>query len=127
MGKIRHIAITAEDPFETAELFKKEKALVSFFGVSVDRVEADARFVASTMKLSYPVLRSEKLAEQLGVTSYPTLLVIAPDGTVQGIFIGHSQTLREELTACVRGLLKKQRRIGKGGVGSQDLTGNTCS
>ena len=35
------------------------------------------------------------------------LLFIAPDGTVQGIFIGHSLTLREELTACVRGLLKK--------------------
>ena len=27
MGKIRHIAITAEDPFETAELFKKALGL----------------------------------------------------------------------------------------------------
>ena len=92
---------------QAAATFRQEKAPVSFFGVSIDKNEADAKFVADTMKLSYPVLRSDKLAEQLGVTSYPTLLFIAPDGTVQGIFIGHSLTLREELTACVRGLLKK--------------------
>lgn len=92
---------------QAAATFRKEKAPVSFFGVSIDKNEADAKFVADTMKLSYPVLRSEKLAEQLGVTGYPTLLVIAPDGTVQGIFSGYSLTLREELTDCVRGLLKK--------------------
>ena len=45
--------------------------------------------------------------EQFGVTGYPTLLVIAPDGTVQGIFIGYNLTLREELTACVRRLVMK--------------------
>jgi hypothetical protein len=39
------------------------------------------------------------------VTTCPTLLVIAPDGTVQGIFVGYSLTLREDLTSCIRGLL----------------------
>jgi hypothetical protein len=50
------------------------------------------------------VLRTEKLAEQFGVTSCPTLLVIAPDGTLQGIFVGYSLTLREGLTSCIRRL-----------------------
>jgi peroxiredoxin len=91
----------------TAATFRQENAPVSFFGVSIDKVEADAKFVADTMKLTYPVLRSEALAEQLGVASYPTLLVIAPDGKVQGIFVGHNLALREELTTCIRKLLKK--------------------
>ena len=82
---------------------------MSFFGVSIDKDESDAKFVAETMKPSYPVLRSEKLAEELGVKSYPTLLVIAPDGTIQGIFVGHDLTLREDLTSCIRGLLKNSR------------------
>jgi peroxiredoxin len=90
---------------QVAATLRREKASASFFGVSIDKEEADAKFVAETMKLSYPVLRSEKLAEQLGVTSCPTLLVIAPDGTVQGIFVGYSLTLREDLTSCIRGLL----------------------
>jgi hypothetical protein len=58
------------------------------------------------MKLSYPVLRSEKLAEQLGVKGCPTMLVIGTDGTVQGIFVGYSLSLQEDLIECVRGLLK---------------------
>jgi hypothetical protein len=47
------------------------------------------------------------MMEPFGVTSCPTLIVIAPNSTVQGVFVGHCQTLREELTACVRELLKK--------------------
>jgi hypothetical protein len=90
---------------QTAATLRREKASASFFGVSIDKEEADAKFVAEAMKLSYPVLRSDKLAEQFGVTSCPTLLVIAPDGTVQGIFVGYSLTLREDLTSCIRGLL----------------------
>jgi peroxiredoxin len=90
-----------------AATFRQEKVPVSFFGVSTDKEEADAKFVADTMKLSYPVLRSEKLADQLGVTSYPTLLVIAPDGTIQGIFVGYNLTLHEELTSCIRRLRKR--------------------
>jgi thiol-disulfide isomerase/thioredoxin len=86
---------------------RQEKAPVSFFGVSIDKEAADAKFVADTMKLSYPVLRSEELAERLGIKTFPTVLVIAPDGTVQGIFVGYSLTLREDLMACVQELLKK--------------------
>jgi thiol-disulfide isomerase/thioredoxin len=94
---------------QAATTFQRENAPVSFFGVSIDKEEADARFVADTMKPSYPVLRSEKLAEQLGVKGCPTLIVIGSDGTVQGIFVGYSLTLREDLMACVRGQLAKTR------------------
>jgi peroxiredoxin len=90
---------------QTAATLRRENACASFFGVSIDKEEADAKFVAETMRLSYPVLRSEKLAEQFGVTTCPTVLVIAPDGTLQGIFVGYSLRLREDLTECIRGLL----------------------
>jgi peroxiredoxin len=91
---------------QAAATFQRENAPVSFFGVSIDKEEEDAKFVAETMKLSYPVLRSEKLAEQLGVKGCPTMLVIGTDGTVQGIFVGYSLSLQEDLIECVRGLLK---------------------
>ena len=86
--------------------FRQEEAPVQFLSVSTDEDAADAKFVADTMKLDYPVLRSKKLAEQLGVTVFPTLLVIAPDGTLQGIYLGYRLTLREDLTSGIRGLLK---------------------
>lgn len=86
--------------------FRAANAPVTFFGVSIDEQAADAKFVAETVKLTYPVLHSAALAEQLTIKGYPTLIVISPSGTVEGIFIGYSPTLQEELTACIRGLLK---------------------
>jgi thiol-disulfide isomerase/thioredoxin len=89
--------------------FRQERAPVEFLAVSTDEDAADAKCVADTMQLAYPVLRTKKLAEQLGVTLFPTLLVIAPDGTLQGIYLGYSLTLREALTACIRRVLQSTR------------------
>lgn len=87
--------------------YRDRNSPVTFFGVSVDEDPSDAKYVAETMKLNYPVLRSNEFAEQLGVASYPTLLVIAPDGTVRGIFQGFRQNLQEQLISCIEALLKK--------------------
>ena len=92
---------------EVAAGFRDTQSPVSFFGVSTDDEASDAAYVAETMKLSYPVLHSKAVAEQLGVKSFPTLFVIGPDGTLQGIFIGFSPTLKEDLTSCIQGLMKK--------------------
>ena len=62
-------AMPQVDQVEAA--FRQEKAPVQFWSVSTDEDAADAKFVADTMKLDYPVLRSKKLAEQLGVTVFP--------------------------------------------------------
>jgi thiol-disulfide isomerase/thioredoxin len=97
---------------QAAATFRHEQAPVEFLAVSTDEDAADAKFVADTMQLDYPVLRAKKLAEQLGVTLFPTLLVIGPDGTLQGIYLGYSLTLREDLTSCIRRVLMKQQRIG---------------
>jgi thiol-disulfide isomerase/thioredoxin len=92
---------------QAAETFRAEKAPVIFLAVSIDKNPADARHVADQLKLSYPVLQSKEVAEQYGIQSYPTLLVIGPQGRVDGIFAGYSPSLREELIACVRQSLRK--------------------
>lgn len=87
--------------------FLADRAPVTFLGFSIDEDAADAQHVVDTMKLDFPVLRSKELATQLGVKSFPTLLVIAPDGTLQGIFVGYSPTIQEDLTDCIHNLLKR--------------------
>jgi hypothetical protein len=57
-------------------------------------------------------LATDKSRSDIERTVFPTLLVIAPDGTLQGIYLGYRLTLREDLTSCIRGLLKKQSLTG---------------
>ncbi len=85
--------------------FREFGAPVSFFGISIDEEVDDAKFVADTMQLDYPVLHSPAIAELFGVQAYPTVLVIGPDGTLQGIFSGYSLTLQDDLAACIRRIL----------------------
>jgi peroxiredoxin len=92
---------------KVAATFRQENALISFFGVSIDKEPADARFVADKIKLTYPVLHSQELSEQLGVSSYPTVLVISPEGAIQRIFDGYNLIRREDLTARIRELMRK--------------------
>lgn len=85
--------------------FRRAAAPVAFLGVSTDQADADARHVADTVKLTAPVVRSKAVAEAFGVTSFPTLLVVGPDGAVRGIFSGSYPTLQEDLIACVEAVL----------------------
>jgi peroxiredoxin len=91
------------------EHFRAAGAPVVVFGASIDKDVADARHVAREMKLPYPVLQAKDVAEKYGVVSCPTWIVLDADGKVRGILSGHSLTLREELTECVRAALPKQR------------------
>ena len=60
------------------------------------------QFLPARAALAYPT-GADKMPH--GVRSDPHLFVsIAPDGTVQGVFVGYSLTLREDLTSCIRGL-----------------------
>ncbi len=93
----------------TADHFRRAGTPVSFLAVSIDKKDEDARYVADRLKPSYPVIRSEEVAMQYGVESYPTLLVLDPQGCVQGIFLGFSPTLREDLTRCVQDVLDKRK------------------
>jgi thiol-disulfide isomerase/thioredoxin len=92
---------------QAAETFRGQKAPVVFLAVSIDKDPADARHVADQLKLTYPVLQAKEVAERYGIQGYPTLLVIDPQGRVEGIFAGYSPTLAEELIACVRQALRK--------------------
>lgn len=51
------------------------------------------------------MVRSKEVAEKFGVTSFPTLLVVGPDGVVRGIFSGSYPTQQEDLIACVEQVL----------------------
>ncbi len=78
---------------------------VSVFGASNDPVEDDARFVAKTMGLAYPVLLSRDLPGKYGVQGFPTLVIIDRDGKVADVHVGYSPRLFDEVRASIDRLL----------------------
>jgi thiol-disulfide isomerase/thioredoxin len=94
---------------QAAQHFRQAKAPVAFLGASIDKDAADARHVAEKLTLSYPVLRAEAVAERYGIQGCPTLVVLDPQGNVQGIFVGYRPTMREELIQCIRELLAEAK------------------
>jgi thiol-disulfide isomerase/thioredoxin len=77
---------------------------VAVFGIAVDDegVDVVARY-ASEHDIRYPVLvGSESLAEEYGAFGYPSLYVIAPDGTVAANHVGVTtvEELEEALVAA---------------------------
>jgi thiol-disulfide isomerase/thioredoxin len=93
---------------EAADHFRTAGQAVAFLSVSTDLEEEDARFVAKELPITCPVLRSKELADKYQIKGFPTFLVLDSEGHVAGIFSGYSSRLREDLIACIEGLLVSQ-------------------
>lgn len=81
---------------------------VAILGMNIDVDRADARIVAEAMALKYPTLRAEKIADQFGVTGYPTIILIDRHGTVRAMHDGFNPTLRQDLRRAIRDLLPEK-------------------
>ncbi|MCH7920955.1 MAG: TlpA family protein disulfide reductase [Planctomycetes bacterium] len=88
---------------EVTEHFRDQPVVV--LGMNTDRKEADARFVATSLKLNYATLKAAGLPEKYGVQAFPTLIIIDTDGIVRDRHVGYSPNLREELIETISGLL----------------------
>jgi peroxiredoxin len=81
---------------------------VAVLGMCADDEEENARFVTDYLNLDYPTLKGEGLQEKYGDGGWPTLVLIDQQGVVRRLHIGYSPTLREELAAEVKALLKER-------------------
>jgi thiol-disulfide isomerase/thioredoxin len=81
---------------------------VAILGMNIDTDPADARIVADAMRLKYPTLQAEKIADPFGVTGYPTVILIDRHGTVRAMHDGFNPTLRQDLGKAVRALLAEK-------------------
>src|SRR5665213_128130 len=89
---------------KVAEDCKNDSLVV--LGMSSDKDEKDARFVADKMHLNYAsTLRATELRGIYGVHAFPTFILIDRNGIVRDVRNGYSPHLREELDQAVRELL----------------------
>ena len=63
---------------------------VVFLGMSVDSDENDAKLVAETMGLDYPVLRASELRDKCHVPAFPTLMIMDQKGVFADVYVGYS-------------------------------------
>lgn len=91
---------------EVADHFRDKQVVL--LGINTDQEVKDARFVVDRLKLNYPNLMGRSLAEKYQVMGFPTLVVVDARGTVVGLHVGYSPTLKEELIREVEGLLGKK-------------------
>ncbi|MEE9607224.1 MAG: TlpA disulfide reductase family protein [Myxococcota bacterium] len=79
----------------------KDRGDVAVLGVAVDveGVEVVAPWVAEQSVRYTILLGSERLANEFGVLGFPTLAVVAPDGTIDSLHVGLIE--RDELEEVV--------------------------
>jgi hypothetical protein len=77
--------------------------------VNTDAKEEDARRVVDKMGLNYPTLKAGDIPKDYKVEIFPTLIVIDQEGVVREIHLGYSETLREEISRVVDGLLNAKK------------------
>ncbi|HVX84221.1 MAG TPA: TlpA disulfide reductase family protein [Phycisphaerae bacterium] len=76
-------------------------------GMNIDPNEGDARAVISQLGLRYASVRaSRETVRAFGVEGYPTAIVIDQQGTVRAVHVGYSDSLRDDLAADIKPLLK---------------------
>jgi thiol-disulfide isomerase/thioredoxin len=91
-----------------AEAYKDKP--VAVIGMNIDDSLSDARFVVQKLRLGYTNLQAKGIPEKYGVTGYPTLFVIGPDGIIRDIHVGYAPDLREKLEPVIESLLPKPKQ-----------------
>jgi thiol-disulfide isomerase/thioredoxin len=86
-----------------ADDFKGEPVVV--LGMSVDRLEEDARLVIEKMQIGYPVLKARELLERYHLHGMPVLIVLDAKGVVRRIHNGYQPTLHDDVAKLIRKLL----------------------
>ena len=86
---------------------------VAILGVNNDKDERDARFVIDGMKLNYETLKElqgeEPIFTKYRLVTWPSTIIIDPQGTVRQVYLGYSPTLRHDLGEIIRDLLTEKQ------------------
>jgi thiol-disulfide isomerase/thioredoxin len=96
------------------ECLPKIKRLASFYsdkdvaviGMCNDKKDEDARYVIENFDLSYPNLRSQEIAKQYKVNSWPTVIVLDQTGRIAANTSGNSEDLHKYVEEVVVDLLE---------------------
>jgi thiol-disulfide isomerase/thioredoxin len=79
---------------------------VVVLGMNEDYDMEEAVFVDSAMELKYLSLRiNEEIAENYGVSTFPTIVVVDQSGIVREFLVGYAPRRRQEVEATIRQLL----------------------
>jgi thiol-disulfide isomerase/thioredoxin len=81
---------------------------VVVLGMNTDRKEEDARFVVEAMGLNYPQVKAGDFAKRVGVTSFPTFIVVDRSGVVRGIHSGFRPDFGKSLARRINELLEEK-------------------
>lgn len=89
---------------EIAARFQGRPVLV--LGMNTDEREVDARFVVDKLAINYPTLKAKGLPEKFNVTSFPTLLVLDPQGIIRDVHVGYSPSLGNDVAESIERILQ---------------------
>jgi thiol-disulfide isomerase/thioredoxin len=78
---------------------------VAILGANVDDDPGEARWVVERAGIEYPTLLARALADEYGVSSYPTFVILGRDGRVREKFVAEGRALHEKLDSTLRRLL----------------------
>jgi thiol-disulfide isomerase/thioredoxin len=88
---------------ELADSFAGQNVVI--LGMNVDEDPNNAKFVIEKMKLTYPNLKAQDIAEKYSVRGYPTMLIIDTNGIVKDFNIGYQPSLRDVIITKIKPLL----------------------
>jgi thiol-disulfide isomerase/thioredoxin len=78
---------------------------VMILGCNVDDHLDDARRLVERAGVEYPTLQARDLAQEYGVSSYPTFVILGRDGRVHDLFVAEGRLLHDKLDSTIRRLL----------------------
>lgn len=81
---------------------KHARRHVEIIGMNTDESLADARYVVDKLRISYLNLRCGDVYKQYGVSGFPTVIVVNPQGKIADVLVGFSPDLRRKLERSIR-------------------------